>query len=81
MRYETLRRPEAYFKTLEAEGIRGVRPFREIGAMGIRYRGCAAGYGRRCCAVVSRKKIRKIVKQEIETRRSPYGLVHGISFF
>ena len=76
--------PEAYFKTLEAEGIRGVRPFREIGTMGLPLPGAAPlAMGGAAAAVVTRKKIRKIVKQEIENERKSHtgpGF-NGISFF
>ena len=76
--------PEAYFKTLEQEGIKGVKPFREIGAMGIPLPGASSlAVGAAAGALVNRKKIRKIVRQEIANEKKSHSGpgVNGISFF
>jgi len=84
MRYETLRRTRSIFQNPEAEGIRGVRPFREIGAMGIPLPGAAPlAMGGAAARGGEPQKIRKIVKQEIENERKSHtgpGF-NGISFF
>ncbi len=80
--------PETYFRVLEQEGIRDARPFREIGAMGIRLPGAAPLAVGTAAAVLAkkqmdRKKIRKIVRQEIDKERKshPGPGLNGISFF
>jgi len=75
---------ETYFKTLEAEGVKGVRPFREIGKMGMALPGTAPmAMGGAAGALMNRKKIRKIVKQEIDNElKSHQGPgMNGMTFF
>ena len=80
--------PETYFRVLEQEGIRDARPFREIGAMGICLPGAAAVAAGAATAILAqkgmdRKKIRKIVRQEISKERKSHAGpgMNGISFF
>jgi hypothetical protein len=80
--------PESYFKALEREGIKGVRPFQEMGAKGLQLPGIGplavgAAAGAMLSSKLDRKKIKQVVRQEIEKERKSHtgpGL-NGISFF